>query len=254
MKTNSQIRFIGICAAFVVSCGTGLMYRDQAKKTGRVDERSFFDTARMRPIPVAAYLPLKQVVNNAIVLISHGYGNNAPNSYKGYSHLAWYLAANGFRVFSIQHELPTDDTLIRTGIPKVVRMSNWQRGVANILYVINQLKLEYPGSNFTLIGHSNGGDQSLLFAHLYPGLIERVITLDNRRMDFPRVSSPHIHSLRANEFVPDSGVIPNKTELKQYNMRVVYLKHTKHSEMSDNATPRQQKEINRTILDLLLHD
>ncbi|MBK7227195.1 MAG: hypothetical protein IPH96_17950 [Saprospiraceae bacterium] len=83
-----------------------------------------------------------------------------------YTYLTEYLAAKGFFVVSIQHELATDSLLPLKGNPQIVRRPFWARGADNILFVINELKRTNPDLDFnhiSLIGHSNGGDMTALF-------------------------------------------------------------------------------------------
>ncbi|MBB5621242.1 hypothetical protein HDE69_002295 [Pedobacter cryoconitis] len=46
---------------------------------------------------------------------------------------------------------------------------------------------------------------SMLFATQHPELVDKVISLDNRRMPFPRVSKPRIYSLRSSDQPADEG-------------------------------------------------
>ena len=150
----------------------------------------FYDTSRQRDIPVALYQPndLRNHAPKQLIIFSHGYGQNKGGDNKAYSYLTENLAANGFWVASIQHELPTDSLMPTKGIPQVVRRPFWDRGAENILYVITFMKKNYPqlkDVEITLMGHSNGGDMTALFPQKYPGIIKRIITLDNRRMALP---------------------------------------------------------------------
>lgn len=167
----------------------------------KLDSANWYDTLRKRLIPVAFYLPKANdtILNQKVILVSHGYAENKPGANKGYSYLTKKLASKGYFVVSIQHELPTDDLLPLTGIPGVVRRSNWERGVENILFVINKLKITNPELDFkhlNLVGHSNGGDITVLFAHKYPNLVDKIISLDNRRVELPRTSQPKVYSIQ----------------------------------------------------------
>ena len=158
------------------------------------DSVVFFDATRNRAIPVELYVPSKEK-KAKVVIVSHGYGFNKGGDNRAYSYLTEALAASGYLVASIQHELPTDELLPLTGIPQVVRRSNWERGVANIYFVLEELKKRYPSLDYrhvTLIGHSNGGDMSMLFAHQYPQFSHKVITRYNRLMPVPRTRPPKL--------------------------------------------------------------
>jgi predicted dienelactone hydrolase len=159
-----------------------------------VDTLSLFDTIRNRKIPLAVYRPTRdsRINNQKIIIFSPGYGQNKGGDYLNYSYLTQYLASKGYFVASIQHELPSDSLILLTGIPQVVRLPFWERGTDNILFVINELKRCNPELDFkhiTLIGHSNGADMTALFPQKYPGIVDKVITLDNRRMALPRTSN-----------------------------------------------------------------
>ena len=116
------------------------------------------------------------------------------------------------------------------------------------------LQSKYPNidfSNVTLIGHSNGGDMSMLFGQKYPDLVKRIISLDNRRVGLPRTNAPRIASLRSSDQQADAGVLPTKEEQERFNIKVIQCKDLPHSNMSDEGTKKQQKTINRWLLKLI---
>ncbi len=212
----------------------------------RLDTLQLFDSARSRIIPVAYYSPKVQKKQQQLVIFSHGYGANKGGDYLAYSYLTEFLAAKGFFVASIQHELPTDSLMPLQGIPQVVRKPFWERDVENILFVMNSLRTSHPNLDFkhiTLSGHSNGGDMTALFAQKYPEKIRKIITLDNRRVALPRTSKPSIYSLRSSDQAPDEGVVPTAEELKKFTMTIIKLPNTIHNDMDDNANAAQRKEI-----------
>ncbi|MFN8347819.1 MAG: alpha/beta hydrolase [Spirosomataceae bacterium] len=222
----------------------------------KLDSLSFYDVVRKRVIPVAVYIPetAKQASGRPVVIFSHGYGDNKGGDNVAYSYLTEFLATQGYFVASVQHELPTDELLPTTGKPQEVRRPNWERGVRNILFVLNELKQREPLLNYkrlTLIGHSNGGDMSILFAHLYPQYVNKIITLDNRRMPFPRGKKPRIYSLRSTDQSADEGVLPTPDEQKKYGMKIIQLKNTLHNDMDNHANAAQRQEINAYILNFL---
>jgi dienelactone hydrolase len=222
----------------------------------RLDSLELFDSGRNRKIPVALYLPVVSVKikNQKLIIVNHGYDQNKSGSNKEYSYLTEKLAAKGYFVASIQHELPTDDLLPKTGVPQVVRLPMWTRGVENILFVLNNLKKAYPELDFkhlTLLGHSNGGDMSMLFATKYPKLVDKVISLDNRRVAFPRTKQPKIYSLRSIDQVADDGVLPSAEEQKMYGIKIIMLPNTIHNDMDNNASELQRKEINDYVMGFL---
>lgn len=217
------------------------------------DSVVFLDATRNRAIPVELYLP-NSLKKAKVVILSHGYGFNKGGDNRAYSYLTEALAASGYLVASIQHELPTDDLLPLTGVPQVVRRPNWERGATNIHFVLGELKKRFPQADYrhvALIGHSNGGDMSVLFAHQYPKLINKVISLDNRRMPFPRTRNPKIYTLRSSDQPADEGVLPTPAEQKKYGITVVQLPNTIHNNMDDSANESQRQEMVAYILGFL---
>lgn len=225
-------------------------------KTNSVKIIKLFDNSRKRAISVATYqqkIALKKA--QKVVIISHGYSANQGTPFRDYSFLANRLAKEGYFVISIQHELPTDALIATTGNIYETRKPVWQRGVQNILFVIEVFKQSNPlldFKNLALIGHSNGGDMSIILANQYPQLAQKVISLDNRRMPFPRNKEPKILSLRSTDQVADAGVLPTLEQQQQYGTQLIQLKNTKHGEMSDSGTQTQRQEINDLIVEFLL--
>nr|WP_315178710.1 alpha/beta hydrolase [uncultured Flavobacterium sp.] len=256
MKIYLQILF----CLFLLSCTshkntTNTKVNNQEFEV-KLDSASWLDSSRNRLIPVAFYSPIvkDKILNQQLVIVSHGYGENKPSANKSYSYLTKKLASKGYFVVSIQHELPTDDLLPLTGIPQVVRRSNWERGAENILFVLNELKRIKPELDFNhvnLVGHSNGGDMTVLFAHKYPNLSNKIISLDNRRMELPRTFQPKIYSLRSSDQPADEGVLPTVEEQKKFGIKIIKLPNTIHNDMNDRGNKRQKKEINAYILDFL---
>ncbi len=212
------------------------------------------DSTRDRVIPVAIHHPTSNEVGAPIVIFSHGYGQNTPGVYLQYTYLCEALADAGFFVVSIQHELPSDDLLNFNGPARVVRMPNWERGAANIHFVIAELQRRYPNldhDRITLAGHSNGGDMSVLYSHQHPDNVWKVITLDHRRMPILRAGRPRTYTLRSSDQPADAGVLPSEAEAQQFQIRVAFLKDTPHNSMDDDADPRQREEIIELVLAFL---
>ncbi len=219
------------------------------------DEYAFtlYDDARSRQIPVAIYSPNTGPVRG-IILFSHGYDRNKGGSYRAYSYLTRMLAQHGYYVASIQHELPGDEPLAMNGNLYRERMPNWQRGVDNILLVRDTLRRLQPGlpwHNTILIGHSNGGDTSLLAVSQHPDLAGTVISLDHLRHPIPRTSAPSIHSLRASNTEADPGVIPTEEERRRHGIGIIQLENMRHGDMDNKGTADQHAQINRAILGIL---
>lgn len=231
-------------------------YQDKRVKT---DTINLFDQSRNRKVPVAFYT-LKQnrgLKKPKVIIFSHGYGQNNGRSYLAYSYLTEYLADKGYFVVSIQHELSTDSLIPTTGIPQVVRRPFWERGADNILFVINNLKQTHPHLDFrhiTLIGHSNGADITALFPQKYPNIVDKIVTLDNRRMSLPRTSRPKVYSLRSSDQPADQGVLPTHQEQENFGMKIIKLPNTVHNDMDDHASNDQRQEIRNYIITFLNDD
>ena len=214
----------------------------------KLDTLKFFDAVRNRQIPVAIYQPqVKQPIPaQKLIILSHGYWANRSGAYLAYTYLTKFLAMNGYMVVSIQHELPGDELMPLVGDPQVVRLPFWERGSDNILYVLNTIAKKYSNldmKDVTLIGHSNGGDMTALFAAQHSELVNKIITLDNRRVALPRALHPRVYSLRSSDQPADPGVLPSKAEQEKFRMTIFQLPNTIHNDMDDQGTYAQQMEI-----------
>lgn len=225
--------------------------------SSKLDTLTLFDSSRQRAIPVAIYTPTNLHNTKAIklVILNHGYGQNAVDSYLAYSYIANFLTLKGIVVISIQHELPTDSLLPTNGILQVVRRPFWDRGADNIHYVLSKLPTLLPitvkPTNIALIGHSNGGDMVALFPTKYPGEIAKIITLDNRRMPLPLLDDIKVYSLRSSDKPADIGVLPKVEEQVKYGVKIVQLKKIEHNDMDDTATNSKRKVILRYLYTFL---
>lgn len=220
----------------------------------RIEKFEVFDSIRNRLIPYALYAPKMKCDSIRLVIFSHGYGSNYSKNYLNYSYLTKRLARNGFWTLSIQHELNGDSLIPTSGIIQVVRMPFWIRGEANILFILNHFKKSNPDlkiSSVDLIGHSNGGDMSVLTAKDHPELIRKVITLDNLRMPIPNFSKPQFSSLRSIDKVADSAVIPPEEICLTCGIKIIQLKKTTHNQMNDEGSRKQKKQINNYIQKIL---
>lgn len=223
----------------------------------RIETFEVLDSVRNRLIPYALYSPEVKIKSDdsiRLVIFSHGYGSNYSRNYLNYSYLTKRLAKIGFWTLSIQHELLGDPLIPKEGIMQVVRMPFWIRGEENILFVLNDFKQKHPNLNIRsidLIGHSNGGDMSILTAKDHPELIRKVITLDHLRMPIPKVSTPQFSSLRSTDKTADSLVIPSKEVCLKEGIKIIQLKKITHNEMNDEGSRKQKKQINSYIQKIL---
>lgn len=208
------------------------------------------DSARQRAIPVALYDPGSSKGAKPLVIISHGYeGKNT-----AYSFIATALAAEGYVVASIQQELPGDPPLAMDGVLTVSRRPNWQNGAENIRFVIGELRqkgIATSDEGAIVIGHSNGGDLSMLFATEHPELTRAVLSLDNRRMPLPRTAKPRVCSIRSSDQQPDEGVLPEAKQQLDFQMIIGGVPGLEHNQMWDGATDDQKSKMLSLISECL---
>jgi hypothetical protein len=220
---------------------------------------NLFDTARQRPVAVdlAVRRDYRMKADAGfwklpVAIISNG--NTVKNT--EYSFLANVLAARGYLVASIQQDLPTDPPLMtKVGLPYVGRRAVYEKGEANILFVLGELKKLQPNGDYqhlTLVGHSNGGDISMFCAKRHPELISKVITLDNLRVPFVLNDKMKILSFRSKDpnFQTDPGVLPTPEQAKADGIDIVNTKF-QHTDMSDRG-PESVKETIQATLDEFL--
>src|ERR1700738_5186423 len=129
---------------------------------------TFYDAARNRPVAVdVAVRRDKEMQANAgmlklpVAVLNHG--NTV--RFTEYSFLANVFAARGYMAVSIQHDLPTDAPLVtKVGELYVGRLPQYQRGIANIRFAVDEMKKVQPNADYdrlTIVGHSIGGDISM---------------------------------------------------------------------------------------------
>jgi len=92
-----------------------------------------------------------------------------------------------------------------------------------------------------------------LFPQKHPDIVDKIITLDNRRMAFPITADPRVYSLRSSDQPADEGVLPTEEEQKKYGMTIIKLSNTTHNDMDDRADKKQRKEIRDYIMSFI-HD
>ena len=246
----------------VLACVCGLaggVYFAASKWAIRHETLKLFDAARQRPVAVdlAVRRDYEMKANAgswklSVAIISNG--NTVRNT--EYSFLANVLAARGYLVASIQQDLPTDPPLMtRIGLPYVGRQGVYERGEANILFVLGQLKKLQPNADYghlTLVGHSNGGDISMFCAKRHPELVSKVITLDNLRVPFVLNDKLKILSFRSKDpnFKTDPGVLPTAQQAKAVGIDIVKTKF-QHTDMSDRGPDAVKETIQATLDDFL---
>ncbi|HLP53707.1 MAG TPA: class A beta-lactamase, subclass A2 [Fluviicola sp.] len=208
------------------------------------------DESRNRAVPLKIY-ESTSADNQKVVILSGGYLSTNDK----YSFIANKLADEGYLVVSIQHDLEGDAPIAQEGNIYELRMPVWKRGDSTILFVCEQLMSTYPQRRFNelvLIGHSNGGDMSLLFAQNHPDWVTHVITLDHRRMPIPLSSQPKVLSFRAGDTKADTGVLPNAEAQKKYGIQLIDLgPDAKHGDLCDRAGEALKQQILKDMLQFL---
>lgn len=240
--------------SLVIQCNVKSKNNQNIEQNFKLDTLTYFDQSRNRKIPIAIYQPRnKKKLNKVPIIFSHGWGENKGGAYFYYSYLTEFLASKGYFVVSIQHELSTDEMLAMEGHLKITRKPNWERGAQNIHYVLSKMKTDFPDLDYqklALIGHSNGGDMTVLYAHQHPNLVHKIISMDNRRMDLPRTSVPKIYTLRSKDYPADEGVLPTNEEQKSFGMTVDFT-NINHSNMDNDANAEERKFMTEKILSYL---
>ena len=195
-----------------------------------------------------------EMITLPVVILSHG--NTV--KFTEYSFLANVFAARGYMVVSIQHDLETDEPMVtKVGEQYVGRGMQYNRGIANIMFAIDQLKKLQPNSDYrhlTMVGHSNGGDISMYFAKRYPDMIKKVVTLDNLRVPFMTDGKFKILSFRSKDpvFKADPGVVPDDDICRKAGITVIKTGY-QHTDMSDRG-PDEVKSSIQSIIDKFLAD
>jgi pimeloyl-ACP methyl ester carboxylesterase len=189
-----------------------------------------------------------------VAILNHG--NTV--KFTEYSFLANVFAARGYLVVSIQHDLPSDAPMVtKVGEMYVGRLPQYQRGVDNIRFAIDEMKQVQPNADYdhlTMVGHSNGGDITMYFARMYPDEIKKVVTLDNLRVPFMTDGKFKILSFRSKDpvFKPDPGVVPDKAICEKSGITIVQTAY-RHTWMSDRG-PDEAKSSIQGQLDKFLED
>jgi hypothetical protein len=179
-----------------------------------------------------------------VAILNHG--NTVKNT--EYSFLANLMAARGYMVVSIQHDLPTDAPMVtKVGEIYVGRLTQIQRGVANIKFAVQKMRDVEPNADYdhlTVIGHSMGGDITMYFAKQYPDAVKKIVTLDNLRVPFTTAGKFKILSFRSSDpdFKTDPGVIPSAEECEKAGITIVKTGF-QHNDMRDTGAEEAKNSI-----------
>jgi pimeloyl-ACP methyl ester carboxylesterase len=252
----------GIAVLLSVSVLITLAYFTASKWAIRHETITFYDADRdNRPVAVdVAVRRDKEMQADAgmlklpVAVLNHG--NTV--KFTDYSFLANIMAARGYLVVSIQHDLPTDAPMVtRVGELYVGRLAQIERGVANIKFAVAQMESRQPNADYehlTVVGHSMGGDITMYFAKQYPDRVRKVVTLDNLRVPFVTSGKFKILSVRSTDpqFKPDPGVVPDTEECEKAGITVVKTEF-QHNDMRDTGSEEAKASI-RGMLDRFLSD
>jgi hypothetical protein len=245
----------GIAVLVCATALTGAVYMAVSKWGIRHESLDLFDIARHRPVAVDVAVRTDYAMKTdaglwrlPVAIISNG--NTVKNT--EYSFLANAFAARGYLVASVQQDLPTDPPLVtKVGLPYVGRLPVYEKGEANILFVLQQLKALHPGADYdhlTLVGHSNGGDTAMYFAKQHPEIVSQIVTLDNLRVPFVLRDKMKILSFRSDDpqFQTDTGVIPSSEQCEKDGIDVVKTEF-QHTWMSDRGPDTAKERIQATL-------
>ena len=249
----------GIAVLACVCALIGAVYFAISKWGIRHETLNLFDGARQRPVAVDLAVRRDYELKAdggywklPIAIISNG--NTVKNT--EYSFLANVFAARGYLVASIQQDIPSDPPLVtKIGLPYVGREGVYEKGEANILFVVAELKKRQPNADYdhlTLVGHSNGGDTAMYFAKHHPQLVTKVVTLDNLRVPFVLNNKLKILSFRSKDpnFKTDPGVLPTPQQAKAGGIDIVPTQF-QHTWMSDRGPDSAKERIQATLDEFL---
>jgi pimeloyl-ACP methyl ester carboxylesterase len=129
----------------------------------------------------------------------------------------------------------------------VGRLTQIQRGVANIKFAVHEMRDVESNADYdhlTVVGHSMGGDITMYFAKQYPEMVKKVVTLDNLRVPFITAGKFKILSFRSKDpqFKTDPGVIPSADECEKAGITVVNTAF-QHNDMRDTGSEEAKTSI-----------
>jgi hypothetical protein len=251
------IAVLSVCTVVVVAYFTASKWAIHHKTL------TFSDVQRSdRPVAVDIAIrrdremeSVAEMIDLPVAILSHG--NTV--RFTEYSFLANLFAARGYMVVSIQHDLDTDDPMVtKVGEEYVGRRMQYNRGIGNIMFAIDELRKQYPNADYhhlTLIGHSNGGDISMYFARLHPDMVKKVVTLDNLRVPFVTDGKVKILSFRSKDpvFKADPGVVPDDEVCAKAGITVVKTEF-QHTDLSDRGPDNVKASIQAKVEDFLDKD
>src|SRR5215813_12380613 len=242
----------GIAVLVAVGALVTLAYFTASKWAIRHETITFYDAERdNRPVAVDVAVRRDKeaqadagMIKLPVAVLNHG--NTV--KFTEYSFLANVFAARGYIAISIQHDLPTDAPMVtKVGELYVGRLTQIQRGVANIKFAVEEMRKVQPNADYdhlTVVGHSMGGDITMYFAKQYPDRVRKVVTLDNLRVPFVTSGKFKILTFRSTDpqFKTDPGVIPSTEECEKAGITVVTTGF-QHNDMRDTGAEDAKTSI-----------
>ena len=216
-----------------------------------VNAEKIYDEVRERSIQVDITFPVETYrcslkLKCPVAFLSAGYGI----SHSKYTFLSKQLNQLGYLVIAIGHELPSDPALSVSGDLYKTRSENWSRGAKTLDFLKGSMSKRFNKYDFEklmLIAHSNGGDISAWLGNENKSYIQKIITLDHRRVPLPRNSNYQILSIRASDFPADKGVLPTEMEQEKYGSCIVNIPKAKHNDIADFGPVWLKERINFLI-------
>jgi hypothetical protein len=252
----------GITVLLSLSALVTVGYVTASKWAIRHETVMFKDPARNnRPVEVdvAVRRDKEMQANAGMIMLPVAVLNHANTvKFTEYSFIANMFAMRGYLAMSIQHDLPTDPEMVtKVGELYVGRQPQYLRGVANIMFAVDEMKHVEPNAAYdhlTVVGHSAGADISMYFAKLHPELVKKVVALDNLRVPFITDGRFKILSFRSKDpqFKTDPGVIPAEEDCEKAGITVVRTGF-QHNDMRDTG-PDEAKSSIQDMIDKFIDD
>jgi len=215
------------------------------------------------------YCPEDEMKNRKTVIYSPGYTDKevfieveqgiGRLPYKNNTYLAEFFTKKGYAFVCVQHDLFDDNDGLEAIDPKaaqsIARKHLWDRGMINLLFVIEELKkqnLDLNLEKFIIGGHSNGGDISKYFANHNSKLVSHVIVCDGRRCPIAVDVNLKILMFEADDTSTDRDVVPQegtKDNSNRVNLEWVIIKpkNSVHVGYSDDGSQGQRDVVVKAI-------
>lgn len=180
-----------------------------------------------------------------VAILSPGYGLSGSD----YSFITNYLNGMGYLVVALQDSsggVKLDrDAPVSQQVQAMARVAS-----RSISTVIDETAVRYPQfdwQHLLLVGHSLGGDSSAQFGADNANRVSSLISLDSRRVAFPRSAGIHVLTIRASDTTADPGVLPNEEERSRYGTCVVHIEGSRHNDMQDAGSEQLKARITSAI-------